>query len=77
MGKLPTEDLKNLLNCIKQDSRVVVSPRLGFDAGVHLMEDGKYLVEGLKFSMPGWWVVTFYIQAGDMTDHVSFNLLLR
>jgi hypothetical protein len=39
--------------------------------------DGVYAVEGLKFSMPGWWVVTFHIQAGDMTDHVSFNLLLN
>lgn len=38
---------------------------------------GKYLVEGLKFSMPGWWVVTFHIMAGDMMDQVSFNLLLK
>jgi len=41
------------------------------------MEDGQYLVEGIKFSMPGWWVVTFHITAGDMMDHVSFNLLLQ
>ena len=41
------------------------------------MEDGQYLVEGLKFSMPGWWVVTFHITAGDMMDHVSFNLLVQ
>lgn len=41
------------------------------------MEDGLYLVEGVKFSMPGWWVVTFHITAGDMMDHVSFNLLLK
>jgi hypothetical protein len=41
------------------------------------MEDGHYLVEGLKFSMPGWWVVTFHITAGDMMDQVSFNLLLQ
>jgi len=41
------------------------------------MEDGQYLVEGLKFSMPGWWVVTFHITAGNMVDHVSFNLLLK
>jgi len=38
------------------------------------MEEGQYLIEGLKFSMPGWWVVTFHIAAGDMNDHVSFNL---
>lgn len=41
------------------------------------MEDGHYLVEGIKFSMPGWWVVTFHITAGDMMDQVSFNLLLQ
>ena len=39
------------------------------------MEDGKYLVEGIRYSMPGWWVVTFHITAGEMSDHVSFNLL--
>jgi len=40
------------------------------------MTEGQYLVEGLKFSMPGWWVVTFHVTVGDMADHVSFNLLL-
>jgi len=40
-------------------------------------KDGLYLIEGLKFSMPGWWVVTFHIAAGEMRDHVSFNLLLN
>ena len=38
---------------------------------------GNYLIEGIKFSMPGWWVVTFHIQAGDMMDNVTFNLQLR
>jgi hydrogenase maturation factor len=42
MGKLAAKDLKKLLNCIKQDSRVVVPPKVGFDAGVHRLED-KYL----------------------------------
>ena len=40
-------------------------------------KNGLYLIEGLKFSMPGWWVVTFHIAAGEMMDHVSFNLLLQ
>ncbi len=44
MGKLTTEDLKKLLGCIRKDSRVVVSPQLGFDAGVHLIDGDKYLV---------------------------------
>lgn len=39
--------------------------------------DGTYLVEGIKFSMPGWWTMTYTIKAGDKTDTVTFNLLLK
>jgi len=39
--------------------------------------DGKYLVEGMKFSMPGWWVVKFYIKTQELEDTVTFNLLLK
>jgi hypothetical protein len=39
--------------------------------------DGDYLVEGLKFHMPGWWVVDFQIQANGQQDQVRFNLLLQ
>jgi hypothetical protein len=35
---------------------------------------GTYRVDGMKFSMPGWWVITFNIKAGDMQDSVSFNI---
>jgi hydrogenase expression/formation protein HypE len=35
MGKLPPEDLKKLLTCIKKDIKVVIPPQVGFDAGVH------------------------------------------
>jgi hypothetical protein len=38
---------------------------------------GKYRVEGMKFSMPGWWVVTFHIAAGERRESASFNLYLR
>jgi hypothetical protein len=38
--------------------------------------DGTYLVEGIKFSMPGWWIMTFSIKAGGKTDTVTFNLKL-
>jgi hypothetical protein len=37
---------------------------------------GEYLVEGLKFSMPGWWVVTFHLETADLKDDVTFNLML-
>jgi hypothetical protein len=38
--------------------------------------DGTYLVEGIKFSMPGWWTMTFTIKSGGKTDSVTFNLKL-
>lgn len=37
---------------------------------------GTYLVEGLKFHMPGWWVVDYMITADGQTDTVRFNLQL-
>jgi cytochrome c peroxidase len=37
---------------------------------------GFYRVSGLKFHMPGWWVVTFLIDAHGKKDEISFNLLL-
>jgi hypothetical protein len=40
-------------------------------------EDGGYIVRGLKFSMPGWWVITFTVRAHDVDDTVTFNLMLQ
>lgn len=37
---------------------------------------GDYLVEGMKFQMPGWWVVRFRISSGETTEEVTFNLRL-
>lgn len=39
--------------------------------------DGTYLVEGIKFSMPGWWVMTFQVKAEGKNDSVTFNLQLK
>jgi hypothetical protein len=38
---------------------------------------GDYLVEGLKFHMPGWWVMDFTIDANGQTDTVRFDMLLN
>lgn len=38
---------------------------------------GRYLVEGMKFQMGGWWVVDVHITADGVTDTVRFNLLLE
>jgi hypothetical protein len=39
--------------------------------------NGNYRVEGLRFHMPGWWVVDFVISADGQTDQVQFNMMLR
>ena len=38
--------------------------------------NGDYRVEGVKFHMPGWWIMEFDITAAGQTDHVTFNLQL-
>lgn len=38
---------------------------------------GNYKVEGLKFHMPGWWVIDFVITAEGQTDQARFNLILQ
>ncbi|KPJ98130.1 MAG: hypothetical protein AMJ60_09380 [Desulfobacterales bacterium SG8_35] len=36
--------------------------------------EGLYRVDGMKFQMPGWWVVTISVMANGIQDNVSFNL---
>jgi len=38
---------------------------------------GRYRIEGVRFSMPGWWVVTFHVSAGGKVDNASFNLVVE
>ena len=35
---------------------------------------GLYRVDGMKFTMPGWWVVTVSVMINGVHDSVSFNL---
>ncbi len=44
MGKLPDEGLEKLLKCIKKTPRVVIPPQLGYDSGVHMLNENEYLV---------------------------------
>jgi hypothetical protein len=39
--------------------------------------NGDYLVEGLKFHMPGWWVMDFVITSNGQSDPVRFNMMLK
>jgi len=38
---------------------------------------GVYMVEGIRFSMPGWWIMNFSIDAGGKTDSAKFNLMVK
>jgi hypothetical protein len=46
-------------------------------ADISELGKGRYLVEGLKFSMPGWWVLKFTVKTSEREDSVTFNLLLK
>lgn len=48
------------------------SPR--YEAGPN---PGEYRIDGLQFSMPGWWEVSVFISKDKVGDTVTFNLLLE
>ena len=39
--------------------------------------NGDYLVEGIKFQMGGWWVMSFAVSADGRSDVAKFNLQLQ
>ena len=39
--------------------------------------DGVYLLEGMKFSMGGWWTIKLAIQGAGGEDGVTFNTVVR
>ena len=38
--------------------------------------DGRYLVEGMKFSMTGWWELKLNVQSQGVSDQVTFNKVI-
>lgn len=40
------------------------------------LADGRYRVDGVKFSMTGWWELKFKIDGERGSDHITFNLVL-
>lgn len=57
-------------------------PEHGHGLPTHLevtqyLGNGDYLVEGMKFQMPGWWVMDFNITLDGQSDQVHFHLLLN
>jgi hypothetical protein len=41
-----------------------------------VLGDGRYLLEGMKFSMPGWWEIKLKVDAASGTDEVTFNTMV-
>jgi hypothetical protein len=51
----------------------------GFPTTPEITEElggGDYLLDGMKFSMAGWWELKLDIDDGDQSDRVTFNLVL-
>lgn len=51
----------------------------GFPTAPEITEElggGDYLLDGVKFSMAGWWELKLDIDDGDRSDQVTFNLVL-
>lgn len=41
------------------------------------LAEGSYLMEGMKFSMTGWWEIKLAIQAAEGADTVVFNTVVE
>jgi hydrogenase maturation factor len=84
MGKLPNKELKALLSCIKKDSRVIIPPTIGYDSGVHLIDD-KYVViatdpcTGVPQEWFGWLLINYAASdvalSGAKPEFCTINLL--
>jgi hypothetical protein len=46
-------------------------PRVTKDLG-----DGRYLLEGMKFSMPGWWEIKLKVDGTSGADEITFNTVV-
>lgn len=38
--------------------------------------DGRYLLEGMKFSMPGWWEIKLKVDSPSGSDDITFNTII-
>ena len=41
------------------------------------IDNGKYLIEGVRFNMAGWWELKLMIKSGHYKENVTFNILLK
>jgi len=41
---------------------------------VEELPGGEYIIDGMKFQMPGWWVVKLHVSSAEVMDTVTFQL---
>jgi hypothetical protein len=72
------------------DGEPVSQARIGFDGGMpqhghgfptkprvtREVAPGVYALEGMKFSMTGWWDMRLTIESGGVTDDAVFNVIV-
>jgi hypothetical protein len=72
------------------DGTAVENAAIGFDGGMpqhghglptapqmtEALGEGAYLIEGLRFNMPGWWTLTVTIDAAAGTDSATYNVMM-
>ncbi len=39
--------------------------------------EGRYKIEGVRFNMRGWWEFKLAIVAGETSDNITFNLVMK
>jgi hydrogenase expression/formation protein HypE len=64
LGKLASKELQKLLDCIRKDERVLIPPMIGYDAGVHLLDDMYVVVStdpctGVPAEWFGWLLINY------------------
>ena len=89
---LPFNQLHNwLVEVTTPDNQPVSGAMIGFLGGMPLhnhgfptlpvvtgeRDAGTYVLEGVKFSMDGWWQMAFVISTDKREDVVSFNIVLE
>jgi hydrogenase expression/formation protein HypE len=85
VGKLKTEDLKDLLKCFKKTSEVIVPPMPGFDSGAHKIADDLCMVVstdpciGVPNEWFGWFLIHYAASDvaifGARPQYAAINLL--
>ena len=53
------------------DHGLPTAPRVTAELG-----EGRYRIDGVKFSMPGWWVLKVTVSGPRGADEATFNLML-